>query len=523
VRIETRLDAASIRAFESNRDLGTFFNKTGTMKLSPRVQFFPPTEAANESGPGLRNICTDTEDTENPRRCWRIDDPYLFKVNSINGGLRILDQSKSQPWWIPASLFAVNADTHHGLQWSLLNDSTLNWPWIIVLAVLCGYFFIYDVNSTTLHRFYRDRLSKAFMIRHGSSGHPNEAKVESNDRLKLSALNVSGTAPYHLVNVALNMEASKSEGLRGRGADFFLFSKRFVGSPRVGYVSTQAMEKHDHQLDLATAMAISGGAAAPSMGSTTLAPLVFILTLLNVRLNYWLPNPRMVANRASAWKLWCAPGSWYLFREALGWLNDRTWYLNLSDGGHIENLGVYELLRRRCRTIVAIDGEADPEMRFNGLMTLERYARIDLGVSIKFDSLYGLDGLRKNGADGFSARNWAAATINYGDGETGRLYYLKLSMTGEEPEYVKDYRERNSNFPHQSTAEQFFTEAQFEAYRALGEVIGGKFCAAVIAGANGGDELDGKQNEGVSLEGLRHGEFWAAAWASGSLGEEVRK
>ncbi len=44
-------------------------------------------------------------------------------------------------------------------------------------------------------------------------------------------------------------------------------------------------------------------------------------------------------------------------------------------------------------------------------------------------------------------------------------------MTGNEPDYVLDYRRRNPAFPHQSTADQVFDEQQFEAYRCLGEHI----------------------------------------------------
>jgi hypothetical protein len=215
-------------------------------------------------------------------------------------------------------------------------------------------------------------------------------------------------------------------------------------------------------------MAISGAAAAPNMGVTTIRPLVFIMTLLNIRLGYWLPNPsgfvdqgwwrtqlRRLALRGAAPR--------YLWQEALGDVNEKRAYVNVSDGGHIENLGVYELLRRRCRLIIAIDGEADPGLGFGSLIRLERFARIDMGIELSID----LSGIRKGG-DGLSKVHWALGTIRYGEDETGHLVYIKSSLTGDEPDDLNEYRARNPAFPHESTADQFFEEDRFEAYRALG-------------------------------------------------------
>ncbi len=143
--------------------------------------------------------------------------------------------------------------------------------------------------------------------------------------------------------------------------------------------------------------------------------------------------------------------------------------MNVSDGGHIENLGIFELLRRRCRFIIVIDGERDSEMRFGGLVKLMLYARIDLGIEIKID----LDPLRKDDS-GLSSKQWALGTIRYADGETGHLLYVKSSLAGDEYEYIRKYRSENPMFPHETTGEQFFTEARFEAYRGLGYHIGSK-------------------------------------------------
>lgn len=343
------------------------------------------------------------------------------------------------------------------------------WFVLLFLVVLLFNRFFLDINIIGPHRFYRDRLSRAFLI-----GLGEKDEVVAKDSLTLSSLNAEGTsAPYHLINAALNLQADRDPGLRGRESDFFLFSKRYCGSRLTGYVATPSLEKADPHLDLGTAVAISGAAAAPNAGRQTRRSLSFVLTLLNIRLGYWLPNPRRVARRHLMQHLrtGCARPS-LVWREALGLLDARHSHVNVSDGGHIENLAIYELLRRRCRLIVAIDGEQDAGLRFDGLVTLLRFARIDLGVEVDFnrDGQNQLDALRLQDGS-VSGRHWALGTIHYGDGEVGQLLYIKLSYTGDEPATVRAYRELQPAFPHESTADQFFNEAQFEAYRALGEHI----------------------------------------------------
>ena len=144
----------------------------------------------------------------------------------------------------------------------------------------------------------------------------------------------------------------------------------------------------------------------------------------------------------------------------------------MSDGGHFDNTGIYSLLQRRCRYIVAVDSECDPESRFSGLSNLIRLARIDLGIHIEIN----LRDVRKSGPNGFSREHAAVGTIYYpaikGETQVGKLLYLKSSLTGNENEYIYEYRSRNEAFPHESTSDQFFTEPQFEAYRELGFHIG---------------------------------------------------
>jgi hypothetical protein len=204
-------------------------------------------------------------------------------------------------------------------------------------------------------------------------------------------------------------------------------------------------------------------------------------------LDYWLPNPRYAINRDKE-SIPRSPikrvGPLYLIREMLGHLTDSSRNINLSDGGHYDNLGLYELFRRECRLIVCGDGEADASLQFNGLATALRMAQIDFGIIVE---MTGLDDLRTG------KQNHAIGKIRYAGGRIGWLLYLKQSLNGDASlrvtmetiryggstkptdsnlydagAYIAEYKGRNPDFPHQSTGDQFFDEAQFECTRAVG-------------------------------------------------------
>lgn len=158
-------------------------------------------------------------------------------------------------------------------------------------------------------------------------------------------------------------------------------------------------------------------------------------------------------------------------------------WLNLSDGGHIENMGLYELLRRRCKFVVCVDGEADPDSTFPGQLTLIRQAQIDLGIQIepRLDEIRPDPTSRTSKAHAQLFRIKYPTTVDGRPAGTGLLLYLKLSLTGDEAELLKRYRHMNPDFPHQSTLNQFYDEEQFEAYRQLGvHVAQGVFADALL-------------------------------------------
>jgi hypothetical protein len=368
--------------------------------------------------------------------------------------------------------------------------------YVMVAVVLLLLSWLLKPNANSLHRLYRDRLSKAFLFDPTRRPHETLSEKEPSidqgrdfadlDDMKLSALFPAADdsnqrrldAPYHLINCALNIQGSDYANRRGRNADFFMFSPLYVGSEATDYARTGEFEQVAPALDLATAMAISGAAVSSNMGSDSIKPLTPTLALLNVRLGYWLKNPRyMPQTPANEPQHHSTP--LYLWSEITGRLYENAEAVYLTDGGHIENLGLYELLRRRCKVIIAVDAEADPAMNFPALMTLQRYARIDLGIridlpwtSIRTTTLASMNsnaGKPPSPAPAASdGPHTAIGIIDYGGGEMGYLVYIKSSLTGDENDYIRDYARRNSTFPHESTGDQFFSEEQFEVYRALG-------------------------------------------------------
>jgi hypothetical protein len=362
--------------------------------------------------------------------------------------------------------------------------ATYLFAWVYTLAgivLTAGTWFFLTPNGNSLHRLYRDRLSKAFLfdpriVRSLKSGREVSGDPPWLDSAKLSELHpVYG--PLHLINAALNIQGSKYVNQRGRNADFFQFSPVYCGSVSTGYLRTDALESRCPGVDLATAMAVSGAAASSNMGSNTRRGFSPTLALLNIRLGYWLRNP--------AFALGSSEGDWrdrlklYLLQEMLGLLSEKRPQVYLTDGGHIENLGLYELLRRRCARIIVLDAEADPQFSFRSLIEAERYARIDLGIRIILPwqeiqaSSLAVNADRAAGripsAREIDRRTHVArGTIEYGPGEEGEIIYIKSSLTGDENDYILDYKARHPDFPHQTTGDQMFSEEQFECYRSLG-------------------------------------------------------
>ena len=282
--------------------------------------------------------------------------------------------------------------------------------------------------------------------------------------------------PLHVINMTLNLVGGGELAWQERKADSFTATPLHAGNHRLGY---RPVNEYAKGLHLGTALAISGAAASPNQGYHSSPILTFLMTLFNVRLGWWLGNPG-----AAGHCTWTHSGpvqaTLPLFVEALGLTNEKRGYVYLSDGGHFENLAVYEMLLRRCRRLVVVDAEEDGDYAFEGLGGAVRKARIDMGIPIEFR---GLDRISK-ALPPAERRSFAIGRIDYksrdGAGaEYGYILYLKPLLTIGEPTDVQNYATVHGNFPQESTSDQFFSESQFESYRALGIHVANTFISTL--------------------------------------------
>ncbi|MEE9465917.1 MAG: hypothetical protein V3W14_10135, partial [Candidatus Neomarinimicrobiota bacterium] len=278
--------------------------------------------------------------------------------------------------------------------------------------------------------------------------------------------------PYHILNTNVQLVGSDDPRLSGRGGDNFILSPLYCGACSLDYAKTESYV--GGRMNLATALAISGAAVDPNTSVTRSRPLSFIMTLLNIRLGYWIQNPAYSARffRVAGRSLW------YMLRDLFGTgLNEQCRKVHLSDGGHFENLGLYELIRRRCRYIIVSDAGADPDWNFGDLARVTELVRADFGAEIDLD----IREFEHDAETGKSQKGFIFGTVEYDDGVTANLLYIKTALIDEKlPADILGYHRLNPKFPDESTADQFFDERQFEAYRELGFILGRKASAKVI-------------------------------------------
>lgn len=299
--------------------------------------------------------------------------------------------------------------------------------------------------------------------------------LRRNERVKENQ--VSARPPLHIVNAALNLVSGASLEWQQRRAESFTVSPLHAGSAFLGYRDSREYGDDREGISLGTAVAISGAAASPNQGYHSSPALAFLMTLFNVRLGWWLGNPGVGGN-----KTYNAAnprnGVILLGREMISATDDEYEWVYLSDGGHFENLGIYEMVLRRCRFIVAIDSGCDPKCTFDDLGNVIRKVRTDFGIPITFGEM-----AMPTRDEDESGNYVALGTIHYdavdGTCEDGTLVYIKPGYYRDDvslPKDVVNYGKEWTDFPHQSTADQWFTESQFESYRMLGQHVIDQIC-----------------------------------------------
>jgi hypothetical protein len=376
-----------------------------------------------------------------------------------------------------------------------------------------------DLNAWSLHPFYRQRLCTAFALRRvRRGGDPPAGRAEPRPEPELMPLSKTKVAPHDgsawptlIVCAAANV-SDPGASPPGRGVTSFTFSYDEMGGPLVGGVKTKKFvgalsRTRRRDFSLPAVVAMSGAAISPSMGKQTRPSVRFLLGMANVRLGVWIPNPRrresFVRMRAAIGsnvgqgpvsKLWAMrvrtvkradaeraealdeahrktfsvprPTPRYLLKELLGWTSINDKFLYVTDGGHYENLGLVELLRRGCTQVYCFDASGGkPKGQLGDAIAL---ARSELGVEIDFPDGQ-LEGLDETG--GIAKAACATGTLRYTWSTpevTGTIVYAPTVMTPEVPWDVKAFRNEDPQFPHHSTMDQLFTDQKFEAYRVLG-------------------------------------------------------
>lgn len=423
----------------------------------------------------------------------------------------------------------------------LLNDKLATWlgsthfektleamtPLVILgLLLAVGYVaaFAIDTNRFSLHAMYRARLIRAYL---GASrpqavrkpdpftGFDDGDNMPMGDLTRKTDQGATGKPaitsrkkpPFHIINLALNLVSGQNLAWQERKAEAFSVSPLHAGAMSLdGYrrtspghdtpvqqpanpVATESKPRYyggEKGISLGTAMTISGAAASPNMGYHSSPLIAFLMTLFNVRLGWWLGNPGPAGDKTfyqSKPTLAVKP----IWDEMLGKTNDTNEYVYLSDGGHFENLGLYEMVLRRNRFIVVSDASCDEKCTLEDLGNAIRKIRIDLGVPIEFDDKFNVYARSQSPPAGIDGQYWAIGRIRYSavdqmnspkkanadkaDKTDGVLLYIKPAFYGKEPRDVFNYAATQSAFPHESTADQFFSESQFESYRILGRHV----------------------------------------------------
>jgi hypothetical protein len=340
---------------------------------------------------------------------------------------------------------------------------------IVLALVQYGMGRVIHVNKFSLHAAYGNRIMRAYL---GASRdrerkpHPFTGFDPHDNVCMTEFAQPEVKRPLHIVNIALNLVRGENLAWQDRKAASFTASAFHCGGYDVDYRPT-AHYGGGQGMTLGTAVTISGAAFTPNAGYHSSPLLTFVMAFFNVRLGWWLGNPR----HRFAHEPGPTHAAWPLISETFGLTDAGHNWVYLSDGGHFDNLGLYEMIARRVRQIVVIDAGADPKYEFEDLGNAIRKIRADFGISIEREGDMKIARRSPGGA------YCAAFRIKYSDAHKigaepkdldGRLLYIKPALNGSEPQDVTQHATTSDDFPHDTTADQFFSESQFESYRVLG-------------------------------------------------------
>lgn len=305
------------------------------------------------------------------------------------------------------------------------------------------------------------------------------------------------------------------EAAPGRNAGSFTFSRSWVGGPEVGWMPTRIYldrlhEGRQRDVSVPSTVTISGAAFSPAMGKASKSWQGRVFALINLRLGVWVPNPMLVRRRldGDVGRVRRPNALWYV-RELLGWFDRTAPYVYLTDGGHWDNLGLVEVLRRGCTDVWMVSAAGDGTSSFETMAQAMALAREELGVEFDLE----LEPLRapakppekakrqllrrKKGADEDSPTapaSFVEGTYRFppnGQGvrRRGTIHVIEATVTRDLPWDVHGYAEKNADFPDVSTGYQLMDHRDFEAYRMAGYVQTARALAKAGHWPNPNDEF----------------------------------
>ena len=294
----------------------------------------------------------------------------------------------------------------------------------------------------------------------------------------------TGTGPELLLCAAANAKTSLRTGMP---AYSFVLSQSQVGwyepgpDGRAYTVPTDRFVRslpglkwfRDSQGTVSAAVATTGAAVASAMGRQSMGTTNALLAVFNLRLGLWLPNPARIGAHQPL-RRFATPKLTYLLKEVFGRCDPRDDpYVYVSDGGHWENLGLVELIRRRCRTIYCADASGDKEHSFATLNQAIELAAQECDAVVTID----LTALRPQQDAALPATNVAVGHVRYADGTPGKLVYGKLQVAQDSSTAVRGFRAVDRKFPRYFTFNLFLRERQFEYMVRLGEEVAARMAA----------------------------------------------
>jgi hypothetical protein len=343
-----------------------------------------------------------------------------------------------------------------------------------------------NINSFSLQSMYQTSLVRGYLGGARPERNPDRLTgFDADDNVQVHALwppkaSAAGSNTYGLfqvINLAFNFVESQRLGLWERRVAPFTVSPLHCGSYYAGFRPSRDYGG-PAGISLGTAMAISSAMVDLNLGDYSSRSIRLLLALFNLRPGRWLGNPGPAGEdsyRTPGPSVAVTP----LIQEAFGLSTADRSYVYLSGGGQFETLGLYEMVRRRCRFITVVDASEDLHLEFADLGNAIRKIYIDLGIQVRFYGLQlmsnrpSLDTLTDQGAGDIPYH--AVGVIEYGaaDGAEegcgdGTILYIKPALHGTEGAGITSYAASHPDFPHETTADQSFTESQFESYRSLG-------------------------------------------------------